>query len=141
MNHADRRRIADALRKCADLLEDQGQEAERLAADWATPLSSSGGPGPRNSVSRPTETAALDPDPMAVFHAELRRATKVAYRSSLELHDLILRIVTRRRVENQRAGIGSCETCGRYCDATSDATRLRAGQCNACRMRDARRTA
>lgn len=88
----------------------------------------------------PTGEAAMRPDRGA---AALRRVERLAGRAA-ETADAITRVLGEwgpNVVVNERAGIGSCEDCGRYCDGVKD-NRLRpVGEhryCNACRMRAAR---
>ncbi len=95
----------------------------------------------------PTGEAALRPDKGA---AALRRLERLA-RSLASDADAVINELRRwdaNVVTNDRAGIGSCEDCGRYCDGTKNDRLRPVGEhryCNTCRMRatrfDPRRTA
>ena len=140
MKRGDVDRIGEHGQRAADLVRTLGMAALENGAAWASPLRSSVGPGPKNGVSDPTGTAATaEPDRTVTALGELEADLRAWHDLSLRIEARIRWMTTDARIENQRAGIGACESCGRYCDASSDALRLRAGVCNACRMREARR--
>lgn len=123
------RMIQQAERTLA-LLRRQGVEAVRRAKDWATPLSSSTGPGPKNSVSDPTGNAATADDDLREQWTLLSVELGQWFDTNVALESRVSRLTRDAVVENERAGIGWCE-CGRYCDG-ADSNRLRSLQCPAC---------
>lgn len=132
---SDLRHLADQLERTARVIRGRGDEAVRRSRDWATPLRSSGtDPGRgKGSVSDPTATAATmeHPDPNAEQLVLLSSEAGRAFDAVVTLESRVLRIATDAVIENQRAGIGYCETCNRYMDGTAN-KRLRNGLCPAC---------
>lgn len=131
---------AELLERVARVFRQRGREGARRAREWATPLKSSQGFGPKNEVSRPTENAALNFDPVAEEWTLLTVDVGHMVDAAVTAESRLLRITTDAVVENQRAGIGHCEDCNRYCTGTGN-DRLRLGLCDACRQRQQRREA
>lgn len=132
--------LAGQMERAARVLRTRGREAVRRAKDWATPLKSSQGFGPKNETARPTENAALNHDPIADELDLLSVDAGQAFDAVTSLESRVLRITTDAVIENQRAGIGHCGECERYMDGTKD-QRLRLGLCEPCYRRTQRKEA
>lgn len=140
--------IAKQLRRAAQVIDGApecdhvpqckvgAEHALIVSRGWQVPLSAaSEGPGPKGAHSDPTLAAVLrGPDPLALVHAALIEQLKDTYRMAVDLTRQLLDVNGTALVAASRAGVGHCDDCGRYCDASSDTTRLRAGLCNACRQ-------
>ncbi len=151
MNRSELQAIAAQLRRTADLIDmkaecdhprrcgTRGEHALTVTKDWSVPLTVEPGPRPKGDHGDPTATAAVgQPDLLAKDHGHLLAELKAAYRAAADLGSHIVGVTTTARIVNQRAGIGWCERCGRYCDGATDATRLRGGVCNRCRLQRAK---
>ncbi len=117
---SDLDKIADALVRCATAIRERGAEALKLTRDWQSPLSSGGGPGPKNGVSDPTGNAAtnlLERYSGPQFeHAALNLNLNAVHTAALNLHHQLL-IVTkngsRRVVDPAEIPEGACRSCWR----------------------------
>lgn len=145
MSKPDPKRIAEALRAVAGVIERDGGEALRVARDWATPLKAAGGAGQKGGHGDPAGElgAALADgtvnDVLMLIAGRLTASYDAVYQAALTAEYLTRTATTAARVDNQRAGIGACD-CGRYCDGTP-ANRLRLGICPACQQHQRRNRA
>lgn len=129
--------IARQLRQAADLLDTQGAVAWKRALACHSPLRSTFDANhAAGTHSDPTAAAALNPDPLVEAFPRLRQAVEVGYANVMDAAALVA-VLAKNMAENERAGVGHCEKCQRYCDG-SRSDRLRAGLCQACDAKNRR---
>ena len=127
----------------ADLLDERGEQALRLAKDWSAPLAAaSAGPTGRGGVARPTEEAALDPDPLGRYYVLMVGELNGLFDNAKDLTRHLIELTEGVRLVNERMGIGWCARCDGYCKGgKSDRLRRVEGEllCPKCQMRMRRR--
>lgn len=129
-------KLAEQLETAAKLLRKYGPDAERLAHDWASPLRSGGTRGGKNSISDPTGSSAVDPDPTWEYQTTLDSEATHVFDHLVQLVKPVVKLgkAAHSHVPELKrstpAGAGECPACGRWVSgAASD--RLRAGLCDA----------
>lgn len=129
MNKGDIPRVVRNVHAAAAELDRLGPALYEATHDWQSPLRSGGAKGPKGDHADPTPQTAMDPDPLALEHADLVADIARLDEAAASLTARLRRLapIDPNKVERGRVNtVPACMVCA------GPAPRCRRGMCDSC---------
>jgi hypothetical protein len=130
LNRSDIPRIAAQGAAVVKLIDKHAVSLFKATQDWQSPLRSSGAAGCKGEHADPTPATAIDPDPLALAHAEFVALLNAKDKADAALAAFVYHYkpIDPHSIDRNRPNlVPACIVCG------GPAIPIRRGMCDACR--------